>query len=196
MKTIALTTIPMSSTVKDVLESGLLEQRLQEGLERIYISTYTFHVHPEIEGPLRKMEARYLDRLIINDDPIDKDFVEIMTKSFAINPEVDDALACAEYIAIGSQLYHRYLSDFGMAKDFYNPPPRHPDFPDLRFLIGIPPEGLPFLLSREDIVPVEEWSGLNEFDMHRRIRDCKVEIQKQDEEAVELLKEVIKPRKP
>lgn len=58
MKTIALTTIPMSSTVKDVLESGLLERRLQEGLERIFVSAFCFDIYPLLEKPLKDLQAR------------------------------------------------------------------------------------------------------------------------------------------
>ena len=143
---VAVSIVPSTDLVVRFLHDGVLVERLKLGLERIYVSTYALIRAPSIAAPLRALEKRFPDRLIVV--PYSGFFGQIIAKSLrASTPRA------IEYVVVGNELSGAYQRDFGFDK--ITSPGALADVH--LFRVGDVPRGVACLFSREIVVPYQDW---------------------------------------
>ncbi len=145
---VALTLVPNTDVVVRAIHSGVLSQRLQCGLERIYVSQMAWIRAPRIEQTLRGLADHFPERLVL-----------VKAKSYTPMQQMLSikSTRAAEYQFIGSQLQAQYEDDFGYDK-YVNPGALEGIF---RLRIGDIPRGSTFIWLHQMTADLEQWSGLD-----------------------------------
>lgn len=148
---IAITTIPATEVVIDVVQSGLLKERLRLGLEHIFVSEYAITAAPELEQPLRRLVKCYphfvLGQFTDNDQRVRRIFCDHYQLS---QPSL-------EYMTAGWSLQNAYCEFYGCGER-WEPEPE--GMPVYRHRIG-PIRDVGFLIMHELAVSIETWLDLN-----------------------------------
>lgn len=148
---IAITTIPATEVVAEVVQSGLLEARLQLGLEHIFVSDYAIACRPDLELPLLRLANRHSHFTIAQFTERDHRFREIFRDHHQI---LEPGL---EYMSVGWSLQNAYCEHYGCGER-WEPEPE--GMPMYRNRIGpIPDVGM--LIMHELAVPVDAWLDLD-----------------------------------
>jgi hypothetical protein len=145
---VAITLLPSTDVVVRALHTGVLLQRLQRGLERIYISEITWIRAPRIEATLRALAHRFPARLVL---------VKALRYQFLEKVLAVKRVRASEYQFIGLQLQERYEDDFGYDR-YDNPAALAVMF---RLRVGAVPRGLRLLWIHECVLDFEQWAGLD-----------------------------------
>lgn len=170
----AVTTIPSTDVVVRALDSGVLLERLQRGLERIYVSELALIRAPRHRPALTALARRFAGRLAIVPLP-EGDAAGVafrrMTRPRAY-----------EYASVGFWLRDQYYEDFA-----YMAP-----FPAMALRVGNIPRGSKGLLwAHEWIVPFEERATLDARGLKREAAKAALQLRGQNKGARDALAAVL-----
>jgi hypothetical protein len=185
---IAITTIPATDIVAEVVHSGLLEERLKLGLEHVFVSMHAITMRHELALPLRRLAKRYPHNFALMPFPL-------------TNPELrqmypdQDRLAAIEHLAVGANLATEYRKYYGCTRDWQKVVLYPANMPVYRHRIGVIPDGL-FLLLREYPVDVGRWKNLNAEMMAEMLATSQGSLAAQAEAAVEALRNTLDRKGP
>lgn len=151
---VAIVIIPNTDVVVRAVHSGVLLNRLKNGLERIYVSEMAWIRAPSLKAPLMALAHRFPTRLVL----VKAQRYQVLSMRMKIK-----RVRAAEYQFIGYQLQYRYEDDFGYDK-FDSPKALDGMF---RLRIGDLPRGHKLLWIHEQEVAFDAWAELDVNGMQR-----------------------------
>jgi hypothetical protein len=185
---IAITTLPATDVVAEVVQSGLLEARLQLGLEHVFVSMHAITMRPELALPLRRLAKRYSSNFALMPFPLTNQDLQ------QVYPD-QDRLAAVEHLAVGANLAGEYRKYYGCTRDWQKVVLYPADMPVYRHRIGVIPDGL-FLLLRESPIDVGIWKDLDAEMMAEMLATSQGCLAAQAEAAVEALRQTLDRKGP
>ena len=179
---VGLTLIPNTEVVVQAIHTGVLLNRLQLGIERIYVSEMAWIRVPKIEHTLRALQRRFPRNLVL----VKAARYKLLESAL----QITRAGAC-EYQFIGMQLEEKCQSDFGHDK-FTNP---HALRGMIGLRVGNVPRGTRMLFMRQIPVEFDVWKNLDVDGLLDIERAAGRERSKQQKAAAEALATLLRSQR-
>jgi hypothetical protein len=164
---VAITIIANTDVVVKALHSGALLERLKLGLERIYISEFSWIRAPSIEASIKALAARFPEKLVLVKAKSDR----LIEKTMGIRRP-----RAVEYQLVGRQLQDRYEDDFGCGTQGM-----------FKLRVGDVPRGSTLLWTHQLRVEFEKWTELTIVGLSKLQIEAKGARDQQNKRASKLL---------